>query len=147
MIKTKSILVPTDFSKYSNKALDLAVDVAKHNNAKIHLFHVVDVVQQCAADYCLPNADVASLSGQIKKISNANLKKTIDKFKKDGVQILGDVKEGVPYEEILNAQKSKKADLIVMSAHGRTGLKKYLMGSVAEKVIKAASCNVVVVKS
>jgi len=147
VVKAKNILVPTDFSKYSVKALELAVDVAKHNNAKIHLLHVVDIVQQCAADYCLPSADVISLRSQIKKVTDANLKKMMDRFKKDGVQILGDIKEGVPYEEIMKAQKAKKADLIVMSAHGRTGLKKYLMGSVAEKVIKAAPVNVVVVKS
>ncbi len=147
MMKAKTILVPTDFSKYSSKALEVAVDVAKHNNAKIHLLHVVDVVQQCAADYCLPSADVASLKGQIKKTSDANLKKMIDKFKKDGVQILGGVKEGAPYEEILKEQKAKKADLIVISSHGRTGLKKYLIGSVADKVMKAAPCNVVLVKT
>jgi nucleotide-binding universal stress UspA family protein len=147
MMNAKSILVPTDFSKYSYKALDLAVDVAKHNNAKIQLLHVVDIIQQCAADYCLPSADVVSLRGQIKKTSDANLKKMIDKFKKEGIAILGDVKEGVPYEEIMKAQKAKKADLIIMSAHGRTGLKKYLIGSVTDKVIKGSPCNVVVVKS
>jgi universal stress protein A len=147
MMKAKSILVPTDFSKYSIKALELAVDVAKHNNAKINLLHVVDVVQQCAADYCLPNATVASLKSQIKATSDANLKKMTDKFKKDGVPILGSVKEGAPYEEILKEQKAKKADLIVISSHGRTGLKKYLIGSVADKVVKAAPCNVVLVKS
>ena len=147
MMKAKSILVPTDFSKYSNKALEMAVDIAKHNKAKIQLLHVVDVVQQCAADYCLPSADVASLKGQIKKTSDANLKKMMDKFKKDGVLILGSVKEGAPYEEILKEQKAKKADLIVISSHGRTGLKKYLIGSVADKVVKAAPCNVVLVKS
>ncbi len=147
MLKAKSILVPTDFSKFSSSALELAVDIAKHNNAKIHLLHVVDIIQQCVADYCLSNSDVSMINGQIKATSNANLKKMIDKHKKDGVQILGDIKEGTPYEQILKEQKAKKADLIVISSHGKTGLKKYLMGSVADKVVKGAPCNVVLVKS
>ncbi len=146
-MKAKTILVPTDFSKYSDKALELAVDVAKHNNAKIHLLHVVDIVQQCVADYCLSNADVASINSQIKAASDTNLKKMINKFNKNGVQIQGEVKEGTPYEQILKEQKSKKADLIVISSHGKTGLTKYLMGSVADKVVKGAPCNVVLVKS
>lgn len=143
----KNILVPTDFSTYADKALDLAVDLAKHNKAKIHLLHVIDSVQQCAADYCLPDEVVRGIKEKSRSQTNANFRKETERFRRDGVEILEDIKEGAPYDEILKEQKEKNADLIVMSAHGRTGLKKYLMGSVAERVIKAAPCNVVVVKT
>lgn len=147
MLDAKNILVPTDFSNYADKALDLAVDIAKHNNAKIHLLHVIDSVQQCAADYCLPDEVVRSIKDKSISQTKTNFRKEAGKFTKNGVQIIQDIKEGVPYEEILREQKDKKADLIVMSAHGRSGLKKFLIGSVTDKVVKAAPCNVVVVKS
>src|SRR5512139_4081848 len=54
MFTPKAILVPTDFSEYSDRAVKEAVDIAAQNNAKIYLLHVVDQLQQCAIDYCIP---------------------------------------------------------------------------------------------
>jgi nucleotide-binding universal stress UspA family protein len=147
MLDAKNILVPTDFSPYADKALDLAVDIAKHNNAKIHLLHVIESVQQCAADYCLTEEVVRGIRKQSRSVTDEKLEKETNKFKKDGVQIINEVSEGIAYEEILKQQKARKADLIVMSSHGKSGLKKHLIGSVADRVMKGASCNVVLVKS
>ncbi|HEX9157287.1 MAG TPA: universal stress protein, partial [Syntrophales bacterium] len=54
MFAPKAILVPTDFSEYSDRAIKEAVDIAAQNNSKIYLLHVVDKLQQCAIDYCIP---------------------------------------------------------------------------------------------
>jgi nucleotide-binding universal stress UspA family protein len=147
MLSVRNILVPTDFSNYAEKALDLAVDIAKRNKAKITLLHVIDPVQQCVADYCLPDEVVRSIMDKSVSETKAHFRKEAERFEKDGVQIVPDIKEGVPYVEILNEQKDKRSDLIVMSAHGRTGLKKYFIGSVTDRVVNAAPCDVVVVKS
>ncbi|MBK7550265.1 MAG: universal stress protein [Syntrophaceae bacterium] len=54
MFTPKSILVPTDFSEHSDRAVRQAVDIAEQHNSKIYLLHVVDRLQQCAIDYCIP---------------------------------------------------------------------------------------------
>ena len=57
------------------------------------------------------------------------------------------VKQGIPYNEIMNIQEEKKIDLIVISSHGKTGMMKHLMGSVAEKVLRGTKCDVLLVKT
>ncbi len=148
MFAPKNILVPTDFSKYSDKALKEAVDIANQYGSKIYLLHVVDQqIQQCAVDYCLNYEVVQGLKKESLKTSKENLKKEAAKIAKDkNIKIAFDVKAGIPAETILNEQKAKKIDLIVISSHGKTGLIKQFMGSVADKVVKGAKCPVVVVK-
>ena len=147
MLDTRSILVPTDFSPFADKALELAVDIAKHTKADIRLLHVIDPVQQCAADFCLADEVVRGIEETSRAETLSRFKKETAPFKKDGVAIVQDIREGVPYEEILKEQREMGADLIVMSSHGKTGLKKYFDGPVADRVMKAAPCDVVLVKS
>jgi universal stress protein A len=148
MFAPKNILVPTDFSKFSDAALKKAVDIATQNDSNIYLLHVIDEqVRQCAVDYCLSIDVVNQIEKESIKASNDKLKKeaaTIIKTKK--IKVIFDVKNGVPSEVILSEQKAKKIDLIVIASHGKTGILKQLMGSVADKVIKGAKCPVVVVK-
>jgi nucleotide-binding universal stress UspA family protein len=147
MLDTRSILVPTDFSPFADKALELAVDIAKHNKADIRLLHVIDPVQQCAADYCLADEVVRGIKEKSTSETLANFRKETAKFKREGVEITREIREGNPYDEILREQRETGADLIVMSSHVKTGLKKYFNGSVADRVMKAAPCEVVLVKS
>jgi universal stress protein A len=148
MFEPKRILVPTDFSEHSDKALKEALDIAEKYNSKIYLLHVIDKqVQQCAVDYCLSNADVEKLETDSVNWSSEMLKKEISKFDKtDSMEIELDIKKGDPFNEIVKEQKDKKIDLVVMSSFGRTGLKKYMLGSVADKVIRNATSQVLMVK-
>ena len=57
------------------------------------------------------------------------------------------IKQGIPYDDILREQEEKDIDLIVIASHGRTGIKRILIGSVAEKVIRAAKCPVMLLRS
>lgn len=148
MFAPKNILVPTDFSKYSDAALKKAVDIATQNDSNIYLLHVIDEqIRQCAVDYCLSIDVVNQLEKESIKASKDKLKKeaaAIVKTKK--IKVIFDVKNGVPSEVILSEQKAKKIDLIVIASHGKTGILKQLMGSVADKVIKGSKCPVIVVK-
>lgn len=148
MFAPKNILVPTDFSKYSDAALQKALDIAIQYEAKIHLLHVItENVQQCAVDYCLSAQVVDQLEKESLKGAKGKLKKEADTIaKKKGVKISFDIKRGVPHVVILNEQMARKIDLIVIASHGKTGILKQLMGSVADKVIKSAKCPVIVVK-
>jgi nucleotide-binding universal stress UspA family protein len=148
MFAPKKILVPTDFSKFSDDALKQAYDIAKQYKAKIYLLHVIDVVQTCAVDYCLDKQTIDMLEKKSADASKEMMQKQIKKVvKSTDVEILYDVKKGTPYEEILKEQQSKKIDVIVIASHGRRGLLGHLMGSVAEKVARKAKCPVVLVKN
>ncbi|MCX5807125.1 MAG: universal stress protein [Proteobacteria bacterium] len=148
MFSPKKILVPTDFSKYSDKALQQAADIAKEHNSTIYLFHVIGIIQQCAVDYCLDNQIIEELEKKSIDSSKEMMKEQINKIAEaKSLKIITDVKKGTPYEEILKEQAEKKIDLIVTASHGKTGLMHYLMGSVAEKVVKGAKCTVMLVKA
>ncbi len=143
----QAILVPTDFSDFSDDALELAYDIAKQYNAKICLLHVIEIIRQCTVDYCLDIQTVESLETQTLTASEDLMKKQIERvIKTKDVEITTDIRKGTPYREILNEQQSKNIDLIVIASHGRTGLLSHLIGSVAEKVTHGAKCPVVLVR-
>ncbi len=148
MFTPKRILVPTDFSSFSDKALKKAVEIAAEKGATIYLLHVIDQqVQQCAADYCIDATIVKQMEREAVKTSRELLAKqaaAVTAGKK--VEVVYDVQMGYPSEVIVDEQKKKKIDLIVIASHGKTGLKKLLLGSVAERVVRGAKCSVIVVK-
>jgi len=148
MFRPKNILVPTDFSKYSDMALKQAVDLAEEFHARIYLLHVIDEgIQQCVADYCLSEEVMIQLDRDSLKTSKEKLEKEVRRIAKaKKVAVSFDIKKGTPAEVILKEQKTKKIDLIVIASHGRTGLLKNLMGSIADKVSKGATCPVMLIK-
>ncbi|MGA2332224.1 MAG: universal stress protein [Syntrophales bacterium] len=146
MFAPKKILVPTDFSEYSDRALKQAVDIASEHNSKIYLLHVVDEIVQCAVDYCLDAAVVDQVEKQSMAFAEEKLKKEVKMLSESkDLQIISDVKKGYTYETILKEQKDKGIDLIVIASHGKKGLIKHL-GSVADKVLREAKCPVLLVK-
>jgi universal stress protein A len=148
MFAPKQILVPTDFSTYSNKALKEAIDIANQHGSTIHLLHVNSLIQQCAVDYCMTSAMLEGLEKESAETAQKRIKEEIDKFPEaKAVKIIPEVKKGTPYEEILKDQMEKNIDLIVIASHGSTGLLHYFMGSVAEKVTKGAKCQVLLLRS
>jgi nucleotide-binding universal stress UspA family protein len=148
MFAPKNILVPTDFSKFADAALKKAVDIATQYDTKIYLLHVIDEqIKQCAVDYCLSYEVVKQLEKESVKASTDKLQKEAEAIiKAKKIKVIFDVKNGVPSEVILSEQKAKKIDLIVIASHGKTGILKQLMGSVADKVVKGSKCPVMVVK-
>ena len=150
MFAPKKILVPTDFSVYADNAFKQAIDIAKQNNAKIYLLHVIDDgFQQCAVDYCLNE-------GTVQSILKESIKSAKDKLHQEAkivpdsnssIEIVYDARRGIPYEEILKEQEEKGIDLIVIASHGKTGILKNLMGGVVDKVLKRAKCQVLLVRS
>jgi universal stress protein A len=144
----KQILVPTDFSQYSDKALQEGLFLAKQFNARLHLLHVVQDIQQCAADYCIENKFVEEYRTSAVEASKQKLKSELDKYPEaKEVQTTTNVRVGKPDEEILQEEKEKNIDLIVIASHGRTGFLQYMMGSVADRVSRGAKCEIMLVKA
>ncbi|HTM45045.1 MAG TPA: universal stress protein [Polyangiaceae bacterium] len=145
MAPFKKILVPVDFSPSSAAALSAAVDFAKRYDAALTVVHVYQPV-----DFGLPEGFVSYTPVQLSELLAA-LNKQLDKAKADAVaagapQVDGKLLQGVIASEIVGCAKEGKYDLIVISTHGRTGVGHLLMGSVAEKVVRHATCPVLTLR-
>jgi universal stress protein A len=146
MFSPKNILVPTDFSDFSDKALGIACDLAREHNSSVRLLHVVEVIQQCVADYCLDSAIVSDVQTKIVESATNLLQKQLAKVVPSGdVAVAPDLRQGIPHREILKAQETLGIDLIVIASHGKTGILGHL-GSVTDKISRAAKCPVLVVR-
>jgi nucleotide-binding universal stress UspA family protein len=148
MLRPTKILVPTDFSDYSDKALKQALDIAKQYNAKVFLFHVIPrEVNRCVADVCLGDDVVRDLEDQLNTRAQENLQKQLDKFpQSQEVSVTTEVGKGIPYEAILQEAVDNGIDLIVIASLGRSGIARFLIGSVSRNVLKGAKCPVLLTK-
>lgn len=136
----KKILVASDGSRNSKTASDRAIDFARSYGGQLKAVSVVDVPPEFYAE--APNAlddMIVRAKGYVRDISISAEAK--------GVETESFVGEGEAYQIITDIARREEVNMIVMSSHGRTGLKRLLMGSVAEKVIGLAPCPVLVVRS
>jgi nucleotide-binding universal stress UspA family protein len=135
-----TIVLATDGSKYSALATDRAIAFAKSYAGELRIISVVDVPTEFYAE--APQA-VEDLVRKAKGFV-ADVKKQAESA---GVKAETFVGEAEAYQAINNLAREQKADIIIMGSHGRTGLRRLLMGSVTENVIGHAPCPVLVVKS
>jgi nucleotide-binding universal stress UspA family protein len=148
MLTVKSILVPTDFSEHSDNALKQALDIAKENKAKLYLLHVIhEAMHQCASDYCLSDEMMRQMESGMISAAQQSLQKQLAKFPEaKEVEVVPEVRRGFPSDEIVKEQQEKKIDLVVIAPLGRTGIARFLIGSVTKNVVKEAQCPVLVAK-
>ncbi len=148
MYSPKSILVPTDFSEYSDKALQVARDLAKQFKSRIYLLHVVGTDVPYLPYYALDRQTVDLVEKGKLAAARKKLDEQLGKFPvSKSIKITTVIRQGDPYYElILNEQQEKKIQLIVIASHGKTGLLSHLIGSVAERVLRSAQCPVLLVR-
>ena len=144
MINIKNVLCPIDYSVYSEKALQYAIEFAVKYGAKLYLLHVLDIRIYDINDPELYNVTVVDKE-TIGKLSD-RLLKCVNEETKGRIAVEAVVVQGVPFAEIIHAAKERKIDLIVLGTHGRTGISHAIMGSVAEKVVRKAPCPVLTVR-
>ena len=138
----KNILIPTDGSEIAEQAVEHGIRLAKALNAKVHGLYVIDI----SAFAGIPTEAVwESMRVLLEEEGKKALAKVEELSKQLGVEHELIIREGIPAEEIVNVAKEKGVDLIVMGTAGRTGLDRFLLGSVAEKVVRTSSCPVMVV--
>ncbi len=144
MINIKNVLCPIDYSVYSEKALQYAIEFAVKYGAKLYLLHVLDIRIYDINDPELYNVTVVDKE-TIDKLSS-RLLKCVNEETKGRIAVEAIVVQGVPFSEIINTAKEHKIDLIVLGTHGRTGISHAIMGSVAEKVVRKSPCPVLTVR-
>lgn len=136
----RTILCPIDFDENSIAALDQAIEIARHHKGKIILVHILPMV--LALGEVPPPA---ALYQDQKKDAEAKLA-DVEKEKLAGLKHETHVYTGDIIESILGAQAKHQPDLLVMATHGRRGLSRMFLGSVAEAVVRKATCPVLTIR-
>lgn len=142
----RRILHPSDFSPASEAAFRKALEMAKSNRSELLVLHVISpIVPLSAEGYVSPKTynDIAASS---RAWAQKQLDQRLARAKKARVRAKGLIAEGSAAEQIVRVARAKRADLVVMGTHGRSGLKKLVLGSVADRVVGAASCPVLTVR-
>jgi len=140
MPEIRTILCAVDFSEISEQALEYAFGLAAKLGAKVEVVHVCQLPAYLFSDGAVvPPADFEKnyLAGLQKKLDDL-----VTRYSDRGVEVAGDLLEGIPYEMITRCAQKRSADLIVMGTHGRTGLAHMLLGSVAERVVRSSTVPV-----
>jgi nucleotide-binding universal stress UspA family protein len=136
-MRLRKILVPIDFSPAGEEAVEVAASLARDNGGKLLIIHAEEppIAYGGGEMYASSEPDRAELRKRLREVVPT-------------VQVLCTHKlvEGDPAEAIIQIAELENIDLIVMSTHGRTGLTRLLMGSVAEAVVRRAPCPVLTVK-
>jgi nucleotide-binding universal stress UspA family protein len=143
-VKIKRILVPTDFSASSRKALAYALNFARSQGAEIVLVHVIETLNYMVPRY-VPEPRV--LLAELRREATQQLLDIEQKARRRYPRVRSEVHFGVVYETIGDLARKLHADLIIIATHGRTGFAHMLMGSVTERVVRLAPCPVLSVRT
>ncbi|MCS6913370.1 MAG: universal stress protein [Myxococcales bacterium] len=146
----RKILVPTDFSACADQALEYGLGLARTLGASIELCHCAP-----APDYHVPAlvspamrvaaTDLVAQLAQMQHAAQQELQQRVERHRGEGVPLSWCTLEGVPDESICQHARQSGCDLIVLGSHGRRGLSRVLLGSIAERVVRFAPCPVLVV--
>mgnify|MGYP000229733746 CR=1 FL=1 len=137
----KKILVPVDFSEYSENALKVASEIAKKQNAEIVAVHMLGL-----SEAVITKEDNSMEGMFFLKLTQKRFAEFLDKDYLEGLTIHQTVKNYQVFSEIDDVAKEHNADLIVMGSHGSSGLSEVFVGSNTEKVVRTASVPVLVIK-
>ena len=142
-MKIKRVLVPVDFSPSSLRALEFAVDFVKPFTAELLLLFAIEPILYVVPDYGgAQSAAMADTLDAQRRTARTELARLERRYTKRGIKVRSLLETGRASQAIADAAKRLKADLIVMSTHGRTGVSHLLMGSVTERVVRTATCPV-----
>ncbi len=145
MLTWNKIIYPTDFSSAAEAAFDTAQRLARDSDSLLLIVHVVEPVVAAtpgtvAPPVTLGGTDLSDIQQQAIDEAREELQKVVPND--PAIRFEHRLIEGLASDGILNLVDEEQADLIIMGTHGRTGLKRLLMGSVAEKIVRHASCPV-----
>lgn len=148
MFTPTKILVATDFSRYSQKALEQALDIAKLCKAKTFCLHVLDGGPYNAdQDFAIPKDVMEQIEDDSLACARERLQSQLNSFPQaKEVEVDANIREGIPHEEILKEAKEQGIDMIVIASLGQSDNAQYLIGSVARNVLKGAMCSVLLTK-
>jgi universal stress protein A len=147
MNRFRRILHASDFSRTSRPAFRRAIDLARTDRAALTIVHVyTPFIPLMGESYATPQVYDKMLA-DVRAAAQRQLDRLVAKAKQAGARAKGLLLEGVPYDRIVRVARSTRADLVVLGTHGRTGLGRVFLGSVASRVVTLAPCPVLTVRA
>lgn len=147
MVKLKRILVPVDFSKGSLRAVNRAIELAKAVDGEVLVLYVQEpLTLTTTGDRYLGPRKLRTAIGRMRLNEQRRLTRLQRSLKPKRVPVTTILAQGDAAETICDTAKQERVDLIVMPTHGRTGLSRFFIGSVAEKVVRTAPCPVMTIR-
>ena len=141
----RHILAPTDFSEYSKKAVGSALELARKFGAKLTILHVVELPPYPVEGY-VPPAVNATFLDDLERQATQDLAQLVPEAESSNVEVVRLVAVGSPYRKIIDTAEAEQVDLIVMATAGRSGFSRLIMGSIAERVVRTATCPVLTIR-
>jgi nucleotide-binding universal stress UspA family protein len=146
MIAIRRILAPTDFSDNSKPAVRFAAELAEKFQAEFILLHVVQDLALVLPDAVMPTPVTTPNLEEMIAGAKTGIATLVASLNLGRLNPKAEVRVGSPATEIVAAAGDLKADLLCVSTHGRTGLAHFLLGSVAEKIVRHSPCAVLTVR-
>lgn len=144
---SRRMLHPTDFSTASNAAFAKSLTEARESRSELVLVHVLSpVIPMAAGEPYVTPLVYEQMNMSARAWAQKQLDRLLAKAKSARVRARGLLLEGVAHEQIVRAAKRQRADVIVMGTHGRTGVARFFLGSVAARVAAMARCPVLTVR-
>jgi nucleotide-binding universal stress UspA family protein len=145
MFAPRRILVPTDFSEDSDRALREAIDIAAVSHGKVYLLHVDQSVPFAVGESIVYPEVIDAVEKSDELITRQKMMEEIKKVaSQTEVEIELDERHGVTFEQILAYMKEKPIDLVVIEPHAKKGLLKNLLGGVTDRLLRETSCPMLV---
>jgi nucleotide-binding universal stress UspA family protein len=141
----RHILAPTDFSEYSKQAVVSALELARKFGAKLTILHVVELPPYPVEGY-VPPAVNATFLDDLERQATQDLAQLVPEAESSNVEVVRLVAVGSPYRTIIDTAEAAQVDLIVMATAGRSGFSRLIMGSIAERVVRTATCPVLTIR-
>lgn len=145
-MRIRRILAPTDFSTISLAAVDYALGLARDIGAELALLYVEDTASALPAEL-VSSATGTRVMEQAHRAAQHQLKLLAGQVRKPGLKVHALILAGPAATRIVEAASKLRADWIVMGTHGRTGMARAYLGSIAERVVRQATCPVLMVPS
>ncbi len=144
-MEINKILVPIDFSDYSKKAFNYALDFSKHFDSSITLIYVVEP-QIYPADFTMGQVAIPNVDSNLTEAAEKELKSLVESTEYEKGKLDYKIRIGQPFHEIIETASELDTDLIIIATHGHTGVEHLLFGSTAEKVVRKAPCPVLTLR-
>jgi nucleotide-binding universal stress UspA family protein len=145
MLELKLIVCPVDFSDFSLRAYRHALSLAEHYRARLVALHVVELFQHSYLGFAASTVLYDATRDALRESSKAQLQEFVNRQTPKEIQSEIVVDTGIAADTILSVAQARKADVIVMGTHGRRGYDRWMLGSVTDRVMRTASCPVLVV--
>jgi len=145
MLPVKKILCPTDFSVPSHKGIEAADELASHFHAELVLINVITPLHPVGPPGIPSAYNITEYYKEMEDLAVKSLANIVSEKVSKGIEAKKIIVHGPAADEIVKHAESEKADLIVIATHGWTGWRRFVFGSVAERVVRSATCPVLTV--